>query len=139
MSKDTATKLRERGINPSVQRIAILNYMESHPTHPTVENIYIALSASMPTLSKTTIYNTLTLFAEQGLVDRFMTNDEAMHFDANCERHTHFKCQKCGKIFDFPLPKIQAPEMPGFIVMDMKLFYYGICRDCAVDEDLDAI
>lgn len=135
MLKDTATRLRERGINPSMQRIAILNYMETHYTHPTVDIIYNALGASMPTLSKTTIYNTLTLFAEEGIITRFLTDDDVMHYDANMVNHTHFKCQKCGKIFDFPLPEIKTPEMEDFSVTDVKLFYYGICKDCSSHDE----
>ena len=131
MLKDTATRLRERGINPSMQRIAILDYMATHFTHPTVDNIYNDLFPTMPTLSKTTIYNTLTLFAEQGLIMRFMTNDDVMHFDGNAENHTHFKCQQCGKIYDFPLPEIKTPQMEQFEVTDIKLFYYGIYKDCS--------
>ena len=136
---DTATRLRERGINPSMQRIAILNYMETHHTHPTVDNIYNALSASMPTLSKTTIYNTLTLFVEEGIITRFLTDDDVMHYDANIKNHTHFKCHKCGKIYDFPLPEIKTPEMEGFKVSDVKLFYYGVCKECSSKDKTEEI
>lgn len=136
---DTATRLRERGINPSMQRIAILNYMETHHTHPTVDNIYNALSASMPTLSKTTIYNTLTLFVEEGIITRFLTDDDVMHYDANIKNHTHFKCHKCGKIHDFPLPEIKTPEMEGFKVSDVKLFYYGVCKECSSKDKAEEI
>ena len=136
---DTATRLRERGINPSVQRIAILNYMETHFTHPTVDIIYNALSTDMPTLSKTTIYNTLTLFAEQGLIMRFTTNDDVMHYDGNALNHTHFKCRKCGHIYDFPLPDIKTPEMDGYEISDVKLFYYGTCKECASSNEVNEI
>lgn len=134
MLKDTVTRLREQGINPSMQRIAILNYMETHFTHPTVDNIYNDLFPTMPTLSKTTIYNTLTLLAEHGLINRFLTNDDVMHYDGSSENHAHFKCQKCGKIFDFPLPEIKTPEMKDFKVNEVKLFYYGICKACSSND-----
>ena len=52
------------GIHPSVQRIAIMDYLIKHRTHPTVDEVYTALSDEIPTLSKTTVYNTLKLFAE---------------------------------------------------------------------------
>jgi len=59
-------RLLEHNIKPSMQRIAIMEYLMNHPIHPSADDIYTALSPSMPTLSKTTVYNTLRLFSEQG-------------------------------------------------------------------------
>ena len=59
-------RLLEHNIKPSMQRIAIMEYLMEHPIHPSADDIYTALSPSMPTLSKTTVYNTLKLFSEQG-------------------------------------------------------------------------
>ena len=50
------------GIKPSLQRLAVMKYLMQYHTHPTVDEIYAALHSSIPTLSKTTIYNTLSLF-----------------------------------------------------------------------------
>ncbi|MBR4922900.1 MAG: transcriptional repressor, partial [Bacteroidaceae bacterium] len=47
------------GIKPSVQRIAIMDYLMTHRTHPAIDEIYLALCEDIPTLSKTTVYNTL--------------------------------------------------------------------------------
>ena len=57
--------LLERDIKPSVQRIAVMTYLLEHRTHPTVDEIYLELQDKIPTLSKTTIYNTLKLFVEK--------------------------------------------------------------------------
>ena len=59
-------RLLKYSIKPSMQRIAIMEYLMEHRTHPSADEIYTALSPSMPTLSKTTVYNTLKLFSEQG-------------------------------------------------------------------------
>ena len=59
-------RLLEHNIKPSMQRIAIMEYLMDNPIHPSADDIYTALSPSMPTLSKTTVYNTLKLFSEQG-------------------------------------------------------------------------
>ena len=63
---DVVKRLQNHNIKPSVQRIAIMNYLIEHRTHPTVDEIYTALSPSIPTLSKTTVYKTLKLLSEQG-------------------------------------------------------------------------
>ena len=52
-------RLLDHNIKPSVQRIAIMQYLMEYPVHPSADDIYTALSPSMPTLSKTTVYNTL--------------------------------------------------------------------------------
>ena len=54
--------LEEHDVKPSVQRIAVMDYLMTHRTHPTVDEIYHALEKQIPTLSKTTVYNTLKLF-----------------------------------------------------------------------------
>lgn len=59
-------RLQGHNIKPSVQRIAIMKYLMEHRTHPTVDEIYTALSPTIPTLSKTTVYNTLKILSEQG-------------------------------------------------------------------------
>ena len=57
--------LIEKDIKPSVQRLAVMTYLLEHRTHPTVDEIYSELQDKIPTLSKTTIYNTLKLFVEK--------------------------------------------------------------------------
>ena len=63
------------GIHPSIQRIAIMDYLLKHHIHPTVDEVYTALSDEIPTLSKTTVYNTLRLFSEHGAA-KMLTIDE---------------------------------------------------------------
>lgn len=130
MNTTSAETLRSKGISPSVQRIAIYDYLMEHSTHPTVDEIYKDLSPIIPTLSKTTIYNTLTLFQEHGLIDSFTIDDNNTHYDGDMRPHAHFKCTKCGKIYDITLPKIEAPKLDGFEINEMKVFYYGICESC---------
>mgnify|MGYP003302804091 CR=1 FL=1 len=62
----TYNYLLEHGIKPSMQRIAIMDYLLTHKDHPSIDAIFMALSKKMPTLSKTTVYNTLKLFVENG-------------------------------------------------------------------------
>lgn len=64
-------------IKPSVQRIAIMDYLLNHKTHPCIDEIYTALCKEIPTLSKTTVYNTLKLFVEHGAA-KMLTIDEKM-------------------------------------------------------------
>ena len=85
---DTAKQyLIENGIKPSVQRLAIMMYLLEHRTHPTVDEIFNDLSKSIPTLSKTTVYNTLKIFAEKGAILSLKIEEKMVRFDGyvhNC-------------------------------------------------------
>ena len=80
------------GIKPSVQRIAIMNFLLHNRIHPSVEDIYNALCVSIPTLSKTTVYNTLKLFAEQGALLALVIDEKNVRFDIDTSNHAHFQC-----------------------------------------------
>ena len=74
-------RLLKYSIKPSMQRIAIMEYLMEHRTHPSADEIYTALSPSMPTLSKTTVYNTLKLFSEQGAALMLTIDDRNANFE----------------------------------------------------------
>jgi len=118
------------GIRPSVQRSLIYGYLLEHRTHPTVDEIYEALCTEIPTLSKTTIYNTLALFAEKGAVLVLTFDGKTQHFDAYTNRHAHFVCQCCGKITDLPYPNVELEEMDeGFVLHQTEVTHKGICPE----------
>ncbi len=121
-------------IKPSVQRIAIMDYLMSHRTHPTVDEIYTALYPSIPTLSKTTVYNTLKLFAEHGAAQMLTIDERNTCFDADTSMHGHFLCKSCNKIYDYPLPilshGIDGIESGGHQISEMHYYCKGICKHC---------
>ncbi len=121
-------------IKPSVQRLAIMNYLMEHHTHPSADEIYLALSPSMPTLSKTTVYNTLKLFAENGAVQMLTIDERNTNFDVNAAQHAHFLCKKCGKIHDLhhniETREVMEEEIEGHEVTEIHYYYKGICKNC---------
>ena len=90
--------LEDAGVRPSVQRLAVMDYLVTHKTHPTVDEIYSALAPSIPTLSKTTVYNTLKLFVENGVTQMLTIDEQNSRYDADVSPHAHFLCAKCGKV-----------------------------------------
>ena len=84
--------LMQFAIRPSVQRTAVMEYLMNHKTHPTVDEIYLALSPGIPTLSKTTVYNTLNLFIEKGAVQMLTIDEKNARYDADTSKHAHFYC-----------------------------------------------
>lgn len=131
-------RLIDAGIHPSAQRIAIMEYLLTNFTHPTVDEIYKNLCPKIPTLSKTTVYNTLRLFAEHHAAQMITIDDHRVCYDGKMEPHVHFFCNKCGKIID--LPNEAAPQLAekrnidGHIVDEMQLYYKGVCNECVNAE-----
>ncbi len=127
--------LTEHGIKPSVQRMAIMEYLVKNPTHPTVDEIYSALIGSMPTLSKTTVNNTLRLFYESGAALMLTIDGRQVRFDASVGTHGHFLCKRCGRIYDIPCDRLAAELEervlpPGFSRDNVELYYHGSCPKC---------
>lgn len=126
--------LSRYSIKPSPQRMAIMTYLLEHKTHPTIEEIYKSLSPDMPTLSKTTIYNTLKLFVENGAASMLTINEKTTCYDYDTSPHAHFICKKCNKVTDLfygvenMIPSRQ--EIEGNRIVDMQVYYRGICKDC---------
>ena len=121
-------------IKPSVQRIAIMDYLVKHHTHPCVDEIYMALCKEIPTLSKTTVYNTLKLFVEHGAAKMLTIDERNACFDSDLSTHAHFQCKHCGKIFDLPYQvnteEVKRLEDEGFSVDEVHCYYKGTCPDC---------
>ncbi len=130
--KVTDQYLLEHHIKPSVQRVAIMDYLKANRTHPTVDEVYNALLPSVPTLSKTTVYNTLKLFAEQGAALCISIEEKNVRFDADIEDHAHFICLKCNKIYDIPMKSkaIQIVTADDFSITQTHLYYKGYCQEC---------
>lgn len=131
--KEIIELLKDHRVKPSMQRIAIMQYLESHRTHPTVDEIYNALAPHMPTLSKTTVYNVLHLFTQENLAQMLTIDDKKVCFDANTESHGHFFCSQCGKVYDLETkPEIPSEifSLEGHQVKEAHVYYKGICRDC---------
>lgn len=128
--------LQKAGISPSMQRIMIYDYLAKNHVHPTVDMIYNALSKQIPTLSKTTVYNTMQKFVEAQLVLALRVYENEVRYDINTHPHAHFKCTSCKKVFDIELDKIDLNHnnLDGFFVQSSELNLEGLCPDCQKDK-----
>lgn len=125
--------LQSYGIKPSLQRIAIVDYLIENRIHPTIDDIYNALYIKVPTLSKTTVYNTLKLFAEQGAVLALAIDEKNIRFDIDTSCHAHFQCCSCGKVYDIPISEselLQVRQIGDLQVKESHLYYKGYCGSC---------
>lgn len=136
---DAYSILKTYHVNPSVQRVAIMNYLLTHRTHPTADEVYKNLSMELPTLSKTTVYNTLKLLSQQGAALMLTIDENQICFDGDTSPHTHFLCKKCGKIYDLPMAhseeEIEAMDVNGHQITEVHYYYRGICKTCLITND----
>lgn len=128
---NTSIYLSGYGIRPSVQRIAIMRYLLKNRTHPTADEVYEALRKQIPTLSKTTVYNTLKLFVDNGAALYIGIDEKNARFDGCTDPHAHFRCKKCGKIIDLELStnNLMPNDFKG-IVDETHFYLKGTCYDC---------
>ena len=124
--------LKNNGIKPSYQRIKIFEYLLKFKTHPTVDVIYKALSPEIQTLSKTTVYNTLNLFIENGLVNILVIEENETRYDVEVYHHAHFKCNECESIYDLPVDsqKLKTEVLNNFKVEEQHVYFKGVCQKC---------
>ena len=138
MSQETGyIRLISHGIKPSVQRIAIIDYLIENKTHPTVDMIFNDLYPKIPTLSRTTVYNTLKLLAEQGAILMLTIDDKNSRYDADITPHAHFRCNKCGCIKDMAI-KDYFPfddNAKKIEITEIQLYCKGYCEQCLRNID----
>jgi len=124
--------LKSKGVKPSFQRIKIFEYLIKHKNHPTVDTIFQSLSKEIPTLSKTTIYNTMDLFSQHDLVTVLTIEENETRYDADVTLHGHFKCEKCERVIDLAVDQniVDISALQGHLVNEYHLYFKGVCRDC---------
>lgn len=128
----TKNVLKKRKIRLSHQRMKILEHMCQNRNHPTADQIYTALHEEEPTLSKTTVYNTLHMLAERGLIREVSIENNETRYDIITEDHGHFKCTQCGTVSDFciDIESLTSNDLSAFEVSDKNVYFRGICPAC---------
>ncbi len=128
-------ELKTKNISLSHQRLKVLEYLAQHRCHPTVDQIFTELQKDIPTLSKTTVYNTLRILADAGLVKVITIEDKENRYDIDTEDHGHFKCESCGTIFDFPvdIDSLIPESLSKFKITDKDVYLKGLCPGCLSD------
>ena len=123
------------GLALTPQRLAIYHALAGDDSHPSAEEIYREVKPELPSLSLGTVYRTLELLEENGLISRVLTLSPQARYDANQDEHHHFICLRCRRVLDSQDPRLQrlpirdaAPS--GFRVLTHRLQVLGLCQDC---------
>lgn len=135
--EELTNELKEKNIRLSHQRLKVLEYMSNNMNHPTVDQIYVELQKEVPTLSKTTIYNTLNTLMDAGLVKLVNIDTNETRYDAITQDHGHFKCESCGQVSDFNLDfdLFSIDGLNNFKVNHKDVYFKGLCPNCISDNE----
>ena len=135
--EDLKKQLIDKKIALSYQRLKVLEYLVQSHSHPTVDMIYKELKKTIPTLSKTTIYNTLRTLMQAGLVRGITIEDNETRYDIELENHGHFKCESCGKIYNFSadLNSLDCRDIDQFQINRRDMYFSGVCEKCLSNKD----
>ena len=126
---------REAGLRMTPQRLEIFREVARTDDHPDVESVRERVRDRLPNVSPDTVYRTLALFEELGLIRRVELLCDRARFDANTTRHHHFVCSECGRIEDFVSDEIDSYEPPPEVrslgnVNSVHLHVRGVCNSC---------
>jgi Fur family transcriptional regulator, peroxide stress response regulator len=117
------------------QRAAILEAVKGADGHLTAGEIFERVHSRYPSIAYGTVYRTLHLFAERGLILEFPFGDEASRFDKRTDRHDHVRCTICGTLVDVDVPEALfarqvASEQTGFTIVGHQTVFSGTCPAC---------
>lgn len=104
--------LREHDINPTSQRIEIAQLLFSRCEHLSAEEVFSHVNGAVARVSKATVYNTLGLFAERGLIREVIADPERVFYDPNTAPHHHFYDTTTGKLMDIPAEEVHISALP---------------------------
>jgi len=132
MLEKYVTLLKEHAIKITPQRLEILKYLDEHHTHPDVEAIYSELKKKYPSLSRTTVYNSLDILNKNKIIQTITISSSKLRYDINHGLHHHFLCKHCGVILDIDIvcPNMNSKIAGGHRVEEVHGYFKGICAQC---------
>ncbi len=124
MAADLIERLKQHGIRPSAQRLAVANYVLHTTDHPSAEQVCSEVKKSFPMLSRATTYNTLNLFVRKGLLRQFDLAEGRVVFDANLEPHHHLIDEHSKRIYDIPWEALEVRNIAD--LQDFEIDEYQV-------------
>lgn len=128
MSSGVVDVLEQVGIQPSAQRVAVADYVLSTDDHPSAEQVWARVKENFPVLSRATVYNTLNLFVEKGLLRELVIAEGKVVFDPKLAPHHHFIDEETQSIVDVPWEALQVKNVDalrGFDVREYQVVMRG--------------
>jgi Fe2+ or Zn2+ uptake regulation protein len=126
---------RAAGLRNTRQRETVLLLVCAHCDHPTAEWIHKEARRKIPGISLATVYRTLRLLKEKGLVLEFSGGGFSSRYDVTPYDHEHIRCVACGAVTDVDLPegrdlRALVSERTCYRVSFYPLVFHGLCQEC---------
>ena len=129
--------LKKKSIKITPQRLEILRYLDNNRNHPTADQIYTDLKKYNPSLSKTTVYNSLEILNKHKIIHTISITGLEARYDIVNTIHHHFLCNNCGRIIDIDIecPNIRKTLEYGHKIEEVHGYFKGRCRECIEKEN----
>jgi Fur family iron response transcriptional regulator len=124
-------QLKQAGVNPTAQRIAICKFVLCDADHPTADEVKAWADSNFPKMSLATVYNTLNLLVEAKLLREYkFSHSQKIIYDNNMDKHYHFYDEENGKVTDLMLDQVdvRAKLSRGFKISDIDVIVRGTKR-----------
>lgn len=135
MDKQITAILRDRGFKVTPQRLAIYRVLASTKAHPSAEMIFQQLQPIHPTMSLATVYKTIEMLVDVGLVQVLNVGEDSFRYDANTSSHPHIICRHCGRVDD--LDQVNCHDFIDMVrhltryrITGQQFYFYGYCPAC---------
>ena len=139
MERSITELLRENGFKVTPQRLAVYEVLANTKEHPSAEMIFNKLQTNYPTMSLATVYKTIDILKEVGLVQILNAGEDSFRYDADISDHAHIRCLECDRvddIFDVDstsfIKKVESDT--SYKLSGHQFYFYGTCPACAKKE-----
>ena len=135
MDRNITELLRGNGFKVTPQRLAVYEVLAKTKEHPNAEMIFNCLQATYPTMSLATVYKTIDILQEIGLVLLLNAGEDSFRYDADVSKHAHVRCVACDRVddvFDLDTEKFAGviESNTGYKLVGQQFYFYGICPSC---------
>ena len=132
---DPAELLRQRGLQVTAQRLAVLKAVSAAP-HTTADAVAEAVRAQIGSISLQAVYDALGVLVAEGLLRRIQPSGSPARFEDRVgDNHHHLICRVCGRVVDVDCavgsaPCLTAADGRGYEIDEAEVAYWGRCPDC---------
>jgi Fe2+ or Zn2+ uptake regulation protein len=139
MSADPVQLLRDHDLQVTAQRLAVLRVVTARP-HGTANEVAEDVRREIGTISRQSVYDTLTLLTDHDIIRRVQPSGSAARYERRVgDNHHHLVCRRCDRLVDVDcavgeMPCLVPIDERQFLVDEAEVIYWGICPDCQLTE-----